>query len=92
MRAANCIHFCCVRDNAPFSETPTVPGTIYLEQGLRPLDRPFFASKEEIIRQCEKGVRLFDMNALRDLRQTGANTVWDGGWYKNTVHALAHPP
>ena len=48
------------------------------------LDRAFLASKEEIIRQCEKGVRLFDMHA-----PTGLATDWSKycmGWWLVQKH------
>ena len=44
------------------------PGPLYCSEELEAV---FIESKEEIVRQCKKGVRLFDMTA-----PTGLATDW----------------
>ena len=55
------------------------------------LERAFVASKQEIIRQCEKGVRLFDMSA-----PTGLATDWSkscmGFWLVQKHCQCPDPP
>ena len=55
------------------------------------LDKAFLASKQEIIRQCEKGVRLFSMSA-----PTGLATDWSKccmGWWLVQKHCdCPNPP
>ena len=54
------------------------------------LDRAFVASKEEIIRQCERGVRLFSMTA-----PTGLATDWSKqcmGWWLVQKHCQCPDP
>ena len=54
------------------------------------LDQAFKASKQEIIRQCEKGVRLYDMSAT-----TGLATDWSKncmGWWLVQKHCSCPDP
>ena len=54
------------------------------------LNEAFLASKEEIVRQCEKGVRLFDLSA-----PTGLATDWSKhcmGWWLIQKHCSCPDP
>ena len=54
------------------------------------LETAFQQSKEEIVRQCEKGVRLFSLTAPTGIATDWSRSCMGSGWCKNTAVVLAN--